>query len=56
MSGESICDDCIYRVYIKGKTNGPPEDCYPDEEYCEEESENFQTEDGCYRFQESDRE
>ena len=48
----SACDECLHRIFIKGRYYGPPEDCYPDDEYCDEDSDNFMTEDGCWRWEE----
>ena len=49
---DSKCYECLHRIFIRGRSYGAMEDCYPDEEYCEEESENFLTEDGCWRWEE----
>jgi hypothetical protein len=51
-SWETVCESCANCRYIPGRTNAPPEDCYPPEEYCEEDSDNFGTTDGCYRYEE----
>ncbi len=51
MNNESICYECIHRYYDPGRCYGPIEKCYPPEEECEEESPNFLTCDGCWRFE-----
>lgn len=51
-SWETVCESCANCRYIPAKTNAPPEDCYPAEEWCEEDSENFGTADGCYHYEE----
>ena len=47
----SCCLQCIHRQYIPAKTNAPAEDCYPAEDWCEEDSDNYGTEDGCKYFE-----
>lgn len=47
----SVCENCKFRCYTPAKTNAPPEDCYPAEEWCEEDSDNFMTDDGCYKYE-----
>ena len=49
---ESICYRCIYYGCDKGCLSGPMEECYPPENWCEAQSENFLTEEGCYRYEE----
>ena len=49
---ESICYHCIFYGYDRGCLRGPMEVCYPPEDWCEAQSENFFTEDGCCRFEE----
>lgn len=43
----SCCLHCIHAHYIPAKINAPAEDCYPAEDWCEEDSDNYGTEDGC---------
>jgi len=43
----SCCIHCVHAHYIPAKTNADPDDCYPAEDWCEEDSENYGTEDGC---------
>lgn len=47
---DSVCEVCINKCYLKGKVRGVM-DADPDEYWCEEGSENFMTEDGCYKFE-----
>lgn len=47
---DSVCNECVSRCYIPERIAIDPADSYPAEEWCEEDSNNFQTEDGCYRF------
>lgn len=47
---ESCCDMCVHCKRLPAKINAPPEDCYPAEDWCEEDSENYGTRDGCRRF------
>lgn len=47
---DSVCEVCAFRNFRKGATRGVM-DCDPDEYSCEYESDNFMTEDGCYRFE-----
>ena len=43
---ECKCDSCVYSKFI-------PETMYePSECYCKQESDNYQTKDGCYMFEE----
>ena len=51
-SWETVCSSCAFCRYTPAKTNAPPEDCYPAEEWCDEDSENFGTSDGCYHYEE----
>lgn len=48
----TCCVKCIYYRHIDGVTNADPDDCYPPEEWCEEDSDNFGTEDGCRNYEE----
>ena len=48
---DSCCDDCIHNMYIPAKTNAPAEDCYPAEAWCEEDSDNYGTKDGCKYYE-----
>ena len=43
----SCCQECIHAKYLPAKINAPAEDCYPAEDWCEEDSENSGTHDGC---------
>ena len=47
----SCCLECIHAKYTPAKTNAPPEDCYPAEDWCEEDSDNYGTEDGCRYYE-----
>lgn len=49
---ESICYRCIFYGCDKGCLSGPMEECYPPENWCEAQSENFLTEEGCYKYEE----
>ena len=51
-SWETVCSSCVNCCYTPAKTNAPPEDCYPAEEWCYEDSDNFGTMDGCYHYEE----
>lgn len=48
---DSICNECVSRRYIPERIAIDPADSYPAEEWCEEDSDNFGTEDGCFRFE-----
>ena len=45
----SICETCGNKCYKKGTANGIM-NADPDEEWCEYDSENFMTDDGCFRY------
>ena len=45
----SICETCGNKCYKKGTVNGIM-NADPDEEWCEYDSENFMTDDGCFRY------
>ena len=51
---ESCCYHCIHYKYLPAKTNAPAEDSYPAEDWCEEDSDNFGTEDGCRNYEEGE--
>lgn len=44
----SVCDNCIHR------RTSPQTQWEPEEEWCSVDSDNFQTEDGCYKFEEGE--
>lgn len=49
---KSICQNCRYCINHSARCGIDPYYDDPPELYCEEDSENFCTEDGCYRYEE----
>lgn len=52
MMTRSCCDECVHCKRLPAKINADPEDCYPAEDWCDEDSENYGTPDGCRYFEE----
>ena len=50
---ESICNSCKYYRYYPEKITVDPYWSEPEEWECLEDSENFLTDDGCYRYEEN---
>jgi len=48
---DSVCYSCVYRMYTPAHISADPSDDYPEEDWCEEDSSNFQTRDGCYQYE-----
>lgn len=48
---DSCCLECLHCRYIPAKIAIDPADSYPSEDWCEEESENYGTKDGCRWFE-----
>lgn len=50
---DSVCKHCIHYGYDNGCINGPAEQCYEPESWCDARMENFGTDEGCWKFEES---
>lgn len=48
----SICYSCKFCKYIPANKGNIPDNWSPEESWCEIESDNFETEDGCYNYRE----
>lgn len=51
MNKTSWCEECRHCIVIPAKITVDPYDSSPEEIYCEEDSENFFTLDGCRHFE-----
>lgn len=51
MTMNTICYSCIYCTKVEPHLNRPMEDCDDGDCWCDKDSENFQTEDGCYQYE-----
>ena len=51
----SVCLDCVNYCHVAAKIHIDPYFDEPPETWCEENSENFLTDDGCWLYEESRR-
>lgn len=51
MDTDSCCYECVHCKYLPAKINCEADDAYPAEDWCEEDSDNYGTTDGCRYFE-----
>lgn len=49
---DSVCINCKWYIHEEARITIDPYYSSPEEEYCDNNSENFLTEDGCYMYEE----